>query len=69
MDSMKRTEDDPRWAMLVNRRSAASADFVYGVLTTGVYCRPDSPSRLPRPENVVFFATAGPDAAAVTGKR
>ncbi|MCI3946402.1 bifunctional DNA-binding transcriptional regulator/O6-methylguanine-DNA methyltransferase Ada [Pseudomonas syringae] len=64
MDSMKRTEDDPRWAMLVNRRSATCADFVYGVLTTGVYCRPDSPTRLPRPENVVFFATASEAEAA-----
>ncbi|WP_024638655.1 bifunctional DNA-binding transcriptional regulator/O6-methylguanine-DNA methyltransferase Ada [Pseudomonas syringae] len=50
-----RTEDDPRWDILVNRRSHAGADFVYGVLTTGIYCKPCSPTRLPRPENVVFF--------------
>src|SRR5690606_11305188 len=30
---------------------------VYAVRTTGVYCRPGSPSRLPRPENVEFFDT------------
>ncbi|KPY28387.1 Ada regulatory protein [Pseudomonas syringae pv. papulans] len=53
-----RTEDDPRWDILVNRRSHAGADFVYGVLTTGIYCNPCSPTRLPRPENVVFFDSA-----------
>ncbi|EPN54952.1 Ada regulatory protein, partial [Pseudomonas syringae pv. actinidiae ICMP 19096] len=41
-----RTEDDPRWDILLNRRSgsAVSADFVYAVRTTGVYCTPGSPS-------------------------
>ncbi|KOP53659.1 6-O-methylguanine DNA methyltransferase [Pseudomonas coronafaciens pv. porri] len=66
MDSIKRTdtahvlrtEDDPRWDILLKRRSGVSADFVYGVLTTGIYCKPGSPTRLPRPENVVFFDTA-----------
>ncbi len=53
-----RTEDDPRWDILVNRRSDAGAAFVYGVLTTGIYCTPCSPTRLPRPENVVFFDSA-----------
>ncbi|MCF4983416.1 bifunctional DNA-binding transcriptional regulator/O6-methylguanine-DNA methyltransferase Ada [Pseudomonas syringae] len=53
-----RTEDDPRWDILVNRRSHVGADFVYGVLTTGIYCKPCSPTRLPRPENVVFFDSA-----------
>jgi AraC family transcriptional regulator, regulatory protein of adaptative response / DNA-3-methyladenine glycosylase II len=28
------------------------------VKTTGVYCRPVCPARLPRPENVVFYSTA-----------
>lgn len=34
--------------------------FVYGVLTTGVFCRPSCPARPARPENLRFF----PDAAA-----
>jgi len=29
---------------------------LYGVVTTGVYCRPECPSRPPRPGNVRFFA-------------
>ncbi|RMO80304.1 ADA regulatory protein [Pseudomonas syringae pv. philadelphi] len=63
-----RTEDDPRWAILLNRRSnpesEVCADFVYAVRTTGVYCTPGSPSRLPRPENIVFFDSASQAEAA-----
>ncbi len=29
-----------------------------GVKTTGIYCRPICPARTPKPENVVYFATA-----------
>ena len=51
------TERDPRWAAVLARDSSANDRFVYAVRTTGVYCRPGSPSRLPRPENVEFFDT------------
>ncbi|WP_054992366.1 bifunctional transcriptional activator/DNA repair enzyme AdaA, partial [Pseudomonas syringae pv. coryli] len=59
-----RTEDDPRWNVLINRRSGIGADFVYGVVTTGIYCKPCSPTKLPKPENVVFFDTEGEAEAA-----
>ncbi len=49
------TEQDPRWAAILARDPKADALFVYGVKTTGVYCRASSASRLPRPENVEFF--------------
>lgn len=55
---------DPRWAAVVARDAAADDRFVYAVRTTGVYCRPSSASRLPRPENVEFFATAAEAEAA-----
>ncbi|WP_395607349.1 bifunctional DNA-binding transcriptional regulator/O6-methylguanine-DNA methyltransferase Ada [Pseudomonas sp. B22129] len=48
-------DTDPRWAAIVARDVKADALFVYGVKTTGVYCRPSSASRLPRPENIEFF--------------
>lgn len=51
------TEQDPRWAAILARDSKADTLFVYGVKTTGVYCRPSSASRLPRPENIEFFDT------------
>lgn len=58
MTSPHPIEQDPRWAAIVARDPKADPTFVYAVKTTGVYCRPSSASRLPRPENVVFFDTA-----------
>lgn len=51
------------WQRLVEPARAAPA-FVYGVVTTGVACRPGCPSRRPRRANVRFFADL---AAAVAG--
>jgi AraC family transcriptional regulator of adaptative response/methylated-DNA-[protein]-cysteine methyltransferase len=52
------TEHDPRWAAVVARDPRADGQFVYAVKTTGVYCRPSSLARLPKPQNVEFFDTA-----------
>lgn len=41
--------------------------FVLGVTSTGIYCRPGCPARLPKPENMRFFACAA--AAESTGLR
>lgn len=41
--------------------------FVFGVRTTGVYCRPGCPARAPRPANVAFFADG--EAAQAEGLR
>ena len=49
--------DDDRWEALVKREPQTWGQFVYGVLTTGVYCRPACASRLPNRENVRFFET------------
>lgn len=38
--------------------------FVFGVVTTGIYCRPSCPARTPKPANVRYFAAP---AAAVAG--
>ncbi len=50
--------DDERWQALVKRDPQACDEFAYGVLTTGVYCRPACASRLPNRENVRFFETS-----------
>lgn len=50
--------DDARWRAVKARDAAADGHFVYGVRTTGVYCRPSSSARLPRRENVEFFDSA-----------
>jgi AraC family transcriptional regulator of adaptative response/methylated-DNA-[protein]-cysteine methyltransferase len=58
------TGDDERWAAVIGRDPAADAAFVYGVTTTGVYCRPTCPSRRPRRDNTRFFtSTAAAEAA------
>jgi AraC family transcriptional regulator of adaptative response/methylated-DNA-[protein]-cysteine methyltransferase len=45
------------WRAVESRDAASSGRFFYGVLTTGVFCRPGCSSRTPRRENVRFFAT------------
>jgi len=56
--------DDARWRAVVDPDRGADGIFVYGVLTTGVYCRPGCASRLPKRGNVRFFATSSEAAAA-----
>ena len=50
--------DDERWQAVVKRDPRTCDEFVYGVLTTGVYCRPACASRLPNRKNVRFFETS-----------
>ncbi len=54
--------DTSRWQAVLGRDPAAS--FVYAVVTTGVYCRPDCPSRRAKRENVRFFDSNGEAEAA-----
>ena len=49
--------EEQRWAAVQARDVRADGHFVYGVRTTGVFCRPSSSARLPRRENVEFFDT------------
>jgi AraC family transcriptional regulator of adaptative response/methylated-DNA-[protein]-cysteine methyltransferase len=50
---------DLRWKALASRDSAADGTFVYGVTSTGIFCRPSCPSRRPRADRVRFFDTTG----------
>ena len=54
--------DDACWEAVCRRDHSADGAFFYSVRTTGVYCPPSCPARLPRRENVAFHATAA-DAA------
>lgn len=49
---------DPRWQLIQQRDPAADGRFLYGVRTTGIYCRPNCGARTPKPENVQYFDTA-----------
>jgi len=59
--------DEARWQIVLAREVCSNERFVYGVRSTGVYCRPGCPSKRPRRENVMFFPV--PDAAEKAGFR
>ncbi|TQV67793.1 bifunctional DNA-binding transcriptional regulator/O6-methylguanine-DNA methyltransferase Ada [Exilibacterium tricleocarpae] len=52
------------WRALENRDASFDGRFFFGVVTTGVYCRPSCPSRRAKPENVRFYPSAAAAAAA-----
>jgi len=45
------------WLAVQNHDATQDGRFFYGVLTTGVYCRPSCPSRRPLIKNVRFYET------------
>jgi AraC family transcriptional regulator, regulatory protein of adaptative response / methylated-DNA-[protein]-cysteine methyltransferase len=45
------------WRAVLSRDTRADGAFVYGVRSTGIYCRPSCPSRRPRRELVLFLPT------------
>jgi AraC family transcriptional regulator of adaptative response/methylated-DNA-[protein]-cysteine methyltransferase len=62
--------DEQRWRAVVARavpHLCGLQPFVYAVRTTGVFCRPGCPSRLPNRDNTRFFDHA--DDAATAGFR
>lgn len=65
---MKMSTEYPRWWRAVLSRDKTFDDvFVYGVRSTGVYCRPSCGARKPREDQVVFFTTR--DGARAAGFR
>jgi AraC family transcriptional regulator, regulatory protein of adaptative response / methylated-DNA-[protein]-cysteine methyltransferase len=46
------------WSAVESRDASQDGTFFYGVLTTGVYCRPSCRSRQPLRSNVRFYRTA-----------
>jgi AraC family transcriptional regulator, regulatory protein of adaptative response / methylated-DNA-[protein]-cysteine methyltransferase len=62
-----RRESGSRWRAVQTRDRRADGSFVYGVRSTGIYCRPSCPSRKPHRKQVVFFSL--PEAAEQRGFR
>lgn len=58
------SSDGQRWKALLHREQRAEGAFLYAVKSTGVYCRPTCPSRLPKRDNVVFFTSSSAAEAA-----
>ena len=52
------------WSAVAARDPQTDGRFFYAVRTSGVYCRPGCPSRLPRRENVSFYETTAAAEAA-----
>jgi len=55
------------WQAVLNRDSQSDGMFVFGVRSTGIYCKPSCPARHPRREQVIFFTR--PEAAEEAGFR
>jgi AraC family transcriptional regulator of adaptative response/methylated-DNA-[protein]-cysteine methyltransferase len=55
------------WTSVQQRDRNEDGKFFFGVMTTGVYCRPSCPARQPLRKNVRFYET--PDAAERDGLR
>ncbi|MEM8986330.1 MAG: methylated-DNA--[protein]-cysteine S-methyltransferase [Pseudomonadota bacterium] len=55
------------WGAVAARDARFDGAFVFGPITTRIYCRPSCPSRRPRPENARFFPN--PAAAQAAGFR
>ena len=51
------SRDQARWEAFVARDASFEGQFYIAVKTTGVYCRPGCPARLPKRTNVRFFDT------------
>jgi len=53
-----RPTDRVCWEAVLARDAGRDGAFLFGVLTTGVYCRPSCAARRPLRKNVRFYATA-----------
>jgi AraC family transcriptional regulator of adaptative response/methylated-DNA-[protein]-cysteine methyltransferase len=52
-----KNESEIRWNAVETRDASKDGTFVYGVVTTGVYCKPSCASRRALRKNVRFYAT------------
>jgi AraC family transcriptional regulator of adaptative response/methylated-DNA-[protein]-cysteine methyltransferase len=56
--------DEDRWQIALAKDRRFDGQFVTGVHSTGIYCRPSCPARPPKRANVRFYASATEAAAA-----
>ena len=60
-------EEERYWQAVQDRDGSFDGSFVFGVRSTGIYCRPSCPARRPGREQVTFFVL--PEAAEADGFR
>lgn len=56
--------DDERWRIALAKDRRFDGQFLTGVHSTGIYCRPSCPARAPKRENVRFYASVAEAEAA-----
>lgn len=56
--SLEMIDTEKLWESVVNRDEYADSQAVFGVTTTGIFCRPTCPAKRPKKENVRFFKDA-----------
>ena len=55
---------DRLWQAVLERNASAAGEFVFGVTSTGIYCRPGCPAPTPKRPRVRFFGEPGTAEAA-----
>ncbi len=55
MSQYKKDDFSIKYAAISSKEFKEDVTFYYGVKTTGIFCKPGCSSRLPKPQNVVFF--------------
>jgi AraC family transcriptional regulator of adaptative response/methylated-DNA-[protein]-cysteine methyltransferase len=51
--------DERCWEAVTQRNAGRDGQFYFGVVTTGVYCRPSCPAKQPLRKNVRFYESPG----------
>lgn len=59
METTRMLDADACWEAVLEKNKAQDGKFFYGVITTGVYCRPSCSARAPLRKNVRFYSTPG----------
>ncbi|MFN4020021.1 MAG: bifunctional transcriptional activator/DNA repair enzyme AdaA [Erythrobacter sp.] len=57
MKHLGNISDEARWQAVLDKDRRFDGAFVTGVHSTGIYCRPSCPARLPLRKNVRFYAS------------
>lgn len=55
IDELRQLDDETRWQAVLERNPSFNDVFVFGVRSTGIYCRPSCPSRRPGRNQVIYF--------------
>lgn len=67
LQELQTMDEEICWRAVQTRDASFNGIFVYGVRSTGIYCKPSCPSRRPQREQVIFFPS--PLAAGQAGFR